>query len=71
MKQTPPHTIKLTLQKDGTLTAKVEGINGPGCQGVTDWLEQLGEIVERSPTAEFYSTATTATKTGLNLGGNW
>lgn len=68
MKQTPPHTIRLKLQNDGTLTAKVEGISGPGCQGVTDWLAALGEIIEDKKTGDFYNLATTTAKTTVGRG---
>lgn len=72
MKKKPPHKIRLTLEEDGTLTAKVTGINGPGCQGVTDWLAELGEVVENKPTAEFYRMTTASEKAGRTLtGGRW
>jgi len=72
-KKAPPHRIILTLQPDGTMKAKVEGITGPGCQGVTDWLHDLGEVVEDRKTAEFYSMVSTDDKAGrtLKAGGTW
>lgn len=71
MKKSRPHSITLKLEEDGTLSAKVTGIQGPGCQGVTEWLAELGEVVEDKPTAEFYRMSTTSAKDTRTLGGQW
>lgn len=71
MKKKPPHKITLTLEEDGTLTAKVTGINGPGCQGVTDWLAELGEVVEHKNTSDYYRMAAYRVKDGRTLAGGW
>ncbi len=71
MNKNPPHSMTLTLEEDGTLSVKVTGIQGPGCQGVTEWLAELGEVVENKPTADFYRMSTTSANNSRTLGGNW
>ena len=69
----PPHRIILTLQDDGTMAAKVEGIAGPGCAGATHWLHALGKVVADRNTAEFYRMGSVNDKDGrvLKAGGTW
>lgn len=51
------HTITLTLDEQGQLVAKVEGIKGPACTDVTKWLQKLGEVTHDENTAEYHEAA--------------
>jgi hypothetical protein len=49
-----PHTITVKFKPDGSFTAKVTGIQGPGCEEVSAWLDQLGEVTADVKTADYY-----------------
>lgn len=70
--KSPPHQIILTVVGDGSgsIEAEVQGIVGPGCQEATEWLGELGEVVEHRRKAEFYQAAKATGK--LTTGkGSW
>ena len=54
---TPPHSIKVTLTKDGRILTEVEGINGPSCKEATAWLATLGKTVSHEPTTEYHAVS--------------
>jgi len=49
-----PHSIKITLNKDGTMDSVVEGVQGPSCDQLTKWLEDLGTVEHVEPTADYF-----------------
>lgn len=47
--------MKINIGPDGNITIEVIGVGGPECLEFSEFLEQeLGEVVERERTAEFY-----------------
>jgi hypothetical protein len=61
-----PHTITITLHKDGKMTTVVDGIKGASCAEATQWLDRVGETVEHQPTAESFEV-----EVGVNLTTNF
>lgn len=49
-----PHTIKVTIDKGGVITTEVSGIQGEGCDALTAWLTQLGNVDEDRATPDYY-----------------
>ena len=37
----------------GAITAEVNGVSGPSCQGDLNWMEKIGSIVTEEPTEDF------------------
>ena len=53
--------IRVVIEQDGKLVFKVQGKVGPQCLMVTQALEEeMGEVVNRQRTPEFYQKAQTA-----------
>jgi hypothetical protein len=47
--------IMITVEKDGTVTLKVEGSHGAQCLTATGLLEQeIGKVLERRRTGDYY-----------------
>jgi hypothetical protein len=47
--------IKITVEKDGTVTVKVEGSHGAQCLSATGLLEkEMGKVLERRRTGDYY-----------------
>lgn len=47
--------IKVTVEKDGKLTLEVQGVHGPQCISLTEFLErEIGDVLEREKTGDFY-----------------
>ncbi len=47
--------MKINIAPDGKVTIEVMGVNGPECMEFSEFLEQeLGEVVERERTTEYY-----------------
>jgi hypothetical protein len=50
---TEPYEIEIVIAKGtGEFTSTVTGVCGPGCEELTRWLDDLGEITEHEPTAD-------------------
>ena len=61
--------MKITINPDGTFNIEVDGVPGPECLDFTAFLEQeLGDVVERERTAEFYQEGDQDTH--LHVGGD-
>lgn len=60
--------IEVTLRPDGTVELETRGLRGTTCLAETEALEkQLGRVVRREKTSEFYqqpAAARTSTKQG-------
>jgi hypothetical protein len=54
---TTPVTIDIEITPDGEIKSTVSGVSGPQCGPLSEFLDKLGEVVEDSPTADFYQTA--------------
>ncbi|SIQ98320.1 Protein of unknown function [Alkalispirochaeta americana] len=49
------HELEIVIDKDGEVSIKVEGVNGSRCVQLTkDIEEELGIVVEREKTSEYY-----------------
>lgn len=64
---TQPHTITLTFDEEGNVTAVVEGIAGPSCSEASAWLDELGDIEQDVATSDYFTTPVART-TGLETG---
>lgn len=49
------HTIRFRIRPDGRVEELVEGVQGQGCEQLTERIEaRLGNVQQRSSTAEAY-----------------
>lgn len=49
--------IEFIIRPDGTVEEKVSGVQGPGCEAVTQAIERaLGKVADRTRTADFYES---------------
>ncbi|MBE9172783.1 DUF2997 domain-containing protein [Cyanobium sp. LEGE 06143] len=49
------HTIRFRIRPDGRVEELVEGVQGQGCEQLTERIEaRLGSVQQRSSTAEAY-----------------
>ncbi len=47
--------IRIVVEKDGKVTLGAEGVIGPQCLKLTEFLEgELGDVIKRQKTSEFY-----------------
>ncbi len=58
-------TIEITIEEDGTIKSEVRGVEGPGCQGFSDWLTDLGNLVEETKTRDFFKGGDQTVKTRI------
>lgn len=49
-----PHVIDIEINEEGEITSTVNGVQGPSCEELTDWLEDLGETIEHRRTPGYY-----------------
>ncbi len=47
-------TIDVEITEAGEVRAAVNGVAGPACGELSAFLDQLGAVVEDSPTPDFY-----------------
>jgi hypothetical protein len=47
------HTIEITINEEGEIESEVKGVLGPDCEGLSDWLEELGDTVEHHHTPDY------------------
>lgn len=55
------HTITVTVDEEGNFLFEVKGIKGDSCQGLSQWLRDMGDVVSEDKTDEFYERNTTRT----------
>lgn len=56
-------TLEFVIYPDGRVLEKVTGIVGSSCSEVTEAIEaQLGRVVSREQTSEYYATETAQTQ---------
>ena len=51
---TTPVTIDVEITPGGEVKTTVNGVSGPQCGPLSEFLNKLGEVVEDSPTPDFY-----------------
>ena len=49
----PNHSIRFWMDKNGNLTAEVEGVHGQGCSGLLDILKDIGIVQSEENTADW------------------
>lgn len=49
------HDLNIVISETGEIEITVEGVNGPKCLKLTDFLEEdLGDVISREKTSEYY-----------------
>jgi hypothetical protein len=61
------YSIDIKINEQGEIESTVNGVQGPSCEDLTAWLEELGTTVEHRHTEDFYRRQTTATR--VRVGG--
>jgi len=46
--------IEVVINADGEIESEAKGVLGPDCEGLANWLEELGDVVEHRHTPEYY-----------------
>jgi hypothetical protein len=49
-----PHEIELEITPEGQIKSTVKGVEGPSCEGLLDFLAEMGEIVADKRTPDFF-----------------
>lgn len=57
-------TITVEIDQSGNMTALVEGVAGPVCSEISQFLDSMGVITVDDPTGDFYQEATEAVYEG-------
>ena len=50
------HEIEIVALPGGELQSTVTGVEGPSCEGLSAWIEELGEVIEHKSTADAKKT---------------
>jgi hypothetical protein len=58
MNQQTPHEIIIEITEEGEVKAQVEGVAGPGCGPLSEFLNALGVVIEDGETPDFYQVVT-------------
>ncbi len=61
-----PIEIEIEILPDGTIKSVVKGVAGPDCDGLTKWLDELGDCVSDEKTPDYYKTV--SVKAGVKAG---
>lgn len=48
------HSIVITIDKEGNIQGKVEGVAGKSCGTLSSWLEELGTVTYDGVTPDWY-----------------
>jgi hypothetical protein len=54
MPTTPKHEIIIEILPDGKITGEVKGIEGQHCAPLSEWLDELGEVLEDKKTPDYH-----------------
>jgi len=46
--------INVEIDEDGNITSEVDGIKGPSCEGLMDFLKSIGNVVDDKKTDDYY-----------------
>lgn len=49
-----PHTIVIEIKPDGKITGEVKGVSGKQCAPLSEWLDELGGVLEDRHTPDYY-----------------
>jgi hypothetical protein len=61
------HTIEITIAPDGTITAVVQGVEGPVCGDLSKWLDEVGRVETDEPTTDYYLSGSASTGLKVSL----
>ena len=50
----PNHTIQIKITPEGVIKSEIHGVAGPGCEGLGNWLADLGTVEEDRPTDDYF-----------------
>jgi len=45
--------IEIVINVDGEIVSEVKGVLGPDCEGLADWLKELGAVTEDRKTPDY------------------
>ncbi len=48
------HTIEIVITEEGKILGEVEDVLGPDCEGLLDFLKELGDVEEQQRTQAYY-----------------
>ncbi|MDR3572844.1 MAG: DUF2997 domain-containing protein [Anaerolineaceae bacterium] len=48
-----PHEIIIEIKPDGKISGEVKGVSGPHCAPLSEWLDELGEVLVDSQTPDY------------------
>ncbi len=51
---TPPHEIEIVIDLEGNFEATVLGITGTACEGISAFLDELGEVTIDQHTLDYF-----------------
>jgi hypothetical protein len=57
MPTTPKHEIIIEILPDGKITGEVKGIEGQHCAPLSEWLDELGKVIEDRKTPDYHKQA--------------
>ncbi len=47
------HVLIIDIKVDGKVTGEVKGVAGPECHPLSEWLDELGEVLEDKQTPDY------------------
>jgi hypothetical protein len=47
------YTIDIEINEEGEIESTVNGVMGPSCEELTQWLESLGDVTEHHRTPDY------------------
>ena len=47
-------TIDISIDREGKVTAHVQGVKGPSCDDVIKWLRELGQVESETRTPDYF-----------------
>jgi hypothetical protein len=63
------YTIEVVITEEGEIQADVQGVLGAGCEGLSAFLKELGDVIEDQRKPEYYRRQGTARRLTVGGGG--